>query len=129
MAISQRLTGIVAALAIASQLIAAEALMQCVYVQGENVECKKGVVRLKPLAKAVFDDDFSSAESGHWRRPFINFEDRMLFRYEDGGGLRLLKNSDDPGNDTAFELTSTPIDVLPESDFVLTINAVGNLEM
>ena len=99
------------------------------YVSGENVVCKDGCVQLSRVVKKVFEDDFSSQESGRWQ-PFTNFENLLIFKYsEKDKGLVITKNPEGKARDTAFELVSKPFDVVEGSDFVLIITASGNIEM
>lgn len=101
-----------------------------VFFQGSNVTCRNGNVMLSKVVKTLLDDDFTK-DSGLWE-PFTNFEDKLIFKYDEKlgtKGLVLTKDKTKQGNDTAFELTSKPIDVYEGSTFTLTICARATVPM
>ena len=129
MKLSGRLLSVVCGLLMCSYCLGEIQLNGNMYVNGFGIVNKDGGIQLSRIVEKLFEDDFSSAESGKWQ-PFTNFENLLVFTYsKEDKGLVITKDQSKQPRDTAFELVSQPFEVVSESDFTLVIEAVGNIEM
>ena len=97
------------------------------FEQGEHIHLKDACISVGRLAKIVFSDDFTDA---NWRI-CRNKNDNLAFFHGERSGRRGLIIAKNPGaaSDTAFELRSRVLPVVPGIDFSIEILATGNWEI